>query len=193
MGLKRDAIDGIAGLPRYMASNKAQTVFFALLLAWALAAIIAPLALPHATVDFGADGVVGGSEHAGAIGEMENPAVRLLYQAGDLNCHQIDERSYFLNGNQMPFCARCTAIFIGMPLGMAAFFVLRREFNPLLLLLAFVPIGVDGLTQAFTSYESTNLMRVITGSIAGIAAGYALAYMVREMGAIVRARPRRQP
>ena len=124
---------------------------------------------------------------------MENPAVRFLYQAGDLNCHQIDDRSLFLNGNQMPFCSRCAAIFLGMPLGMLAFFVVRRSLNPLWLLLSFVPIGIDGLTQALTTYESSNAMRIITGGIAGLAAGYALAYLIAEIGTIKAARPLSPP
>jgi uncharacterized membrane protein len=192
MGLKRDAIDGLKGLPGYMASNKVQTVFFSLLLTFALAVMLAPLALPQSSLDLGNEGVVGGSEHAEAISGIGNPAVRLLYQAGDVNCHQLDERSFFLNGNQMPFCARCAAIFLGIPIGMVVFFVLRRQFNPLMLLLAFVPLGIDGLAQALTSYESNNPLRVITGGIAGLAAGYALAYIVKELGTIIGPRPRRR-
>ena len=37
----------------------------------------------------------------------------IIYQSGDALCHQKSERSFFLNENQMPFCARCTAILVG--------------------------------------------------------------------------------
>jgi uncharacterized membrane protein len=182
----------LRALPGYMAVNKVQAAFFIAVAAFALATVLAPLAIPHGTVDLGCCGVVGGDENAGEIAEIENPAVRLLYQAGDVNCHQMDNRSFFLNGNQMPFCARCTAIFVGMPLGMLAFYILRRPLNPLVLILSLVPLGIDGLVQALTSYESSNLVRVLTGSIAGVATGYALAFLIAEVRAIVSSRPRRQ-
>jgi uncharacterized membrane protein len=193
MGLASDLAAGVKSLPRFLWEHKVQTVIFALLLAFALALVLAPLALPAHTVDFGPDGVVGDDEHAAEISEMENPVVRLMYQAGDANCHQIDERSFYLNGNQMPFCSRCTAIFLGLPLGMLAFYIVRRAINPMWLLLSFVPIGIDGLTQAVTSYESNNILRVITGGVAGLAAGYALGFLISEISAIATARSRPPP
>lgn len=39
------------------------------------------------------------------------------------------------------------------------------------LIIALIPLGIDGTFQMFGFWESTNLMRMITGSIAGIAAG----------------------
>ncbi len=44
---------------------------------------------------------------------------RIVYYFGDFNCHQFEERSLTLNGNQMPMCSRCTGIFTGLSIGMA--------------------------------------------------------------------------
>jgi len=179
---------GVKGAPRYMAEHKVQTIFFALLIGFALLTILAPLGIDGHSFDLGNTGVVGNNEHAAQIDTIGNPLIKFVYQLGDVNCHQRDSRSLFVGGNQMPFCARCTAIFAGLPLGMLVFFVFRREINPFFLILAFVPLGVDGVLQAVTSYESNNLLRVSTGILAGLAAGYAVAYIIKEFGTIISSR-----
>lgn len=76
---------------------------------------IAPLTIEPGTV-----------EHLGANANMldysnkwdELPIFhRIIYYFGDFNCHQLEERSLYVNGNQMPMCARCTGIFVGLALG----------------------------------------------------------------------------
>ena len=44
----------------------------------------------------------------------------------------------------------------------------------LMVLLALVPIGLDGTIQLLTDYESTNSRRLVTGLIAGGVTGWAL-------------------
>lgn len=193
VSLKGDAAKGLRALPRYMLEHKAQTLLFALLLILAFVLVFAPLGAPGHDFDLGDFGVVGGNEHAKQFEALGNPIVKLAYQAGDLNCHQRDTRSLFIGVNQMPFCARCTAIFVGMPLGMLVFFVMRREINPIILLMGFVPLALDGGLQLVGVYESVNLFRVITGAIAGITAGYAFAYIIREIGTILTSRKRPRP
>ena len=188
VSLKDDILKGAKGAPRYMAEHKVQTLFFALLLVFALVTVLIPLAIPSHSFDLGNEGKVGVVDNDAKINTIENPVVRFVYQFGDINCHQRDSRSFFVGGNQMPFCVRCTAIFVGLPLGMLAFFVVRREINPFFLILAFVPLGVDGVLQAVTSYESSNLLRVVTGVLAGLAAGYALAFIIKEFGVIFKSR-----
>jgi uncharacterized membrane protein len=43
-------------------------------------------------------------------------APRLLFPAGRFICHQRPERSFFVNGTQMPVCARCTGLYAGAAL-----------------------------------------------------------------------------
>ena len=50
-----------------------------------------------------------------------------VYGFGDLNCHQKHERSWFVNGNQMPVCTRDIGIFAG--LAVAGFLFSRRGVN----------------------------------------------------------------
>lgn len=107
-----------------------------------------------------------------------SPLPKAIYSIGDVECHQIASRSFFLNGNEMPFCSRDLGLFIGLAagFGIAAFF--RYRLNPFLALAGLVPMGIDGGLQLVTSYESNNPLRVTTGIIAGLALAILLAYYV---------------
>jgi uncharacterized membrane protein len=96
---------------------------------------------------------------------------RLLFR---LFCHGIPERCFHVWGVPMPICARCTAIYVGLALAIAAFVVLPRLSERgarLLLVAAVVPLAVDGLTQLARLRESTNGIRSATGLVAGMAFG----------------------
>ena len=123
----------------------------------------------------------------------------IAYAFGDLNCHNLGERSWTINGNQMPVCVRDLGIFAGLMVGGAI--VHRRSLNrwtvtdtALSILpeawqegiyrrrwrhvafygfaaLAVVPIGVDGFTQLLTDYESNPLTRMLTGIPFGVGLG----------------------
>ena len=153
--------------------------------------------------DHGESGKVGHdqSQHGGSFAWAElNPLWALTYGFGDLNCHQKHERSWEINGNQMPVCARDIGIFLGFSIGCLIFGLrgfnrwtvrdtflsvfpddsMRRVYEkdirlPLMLFimgLGLVPMGVDGFTQLLLdSYESTNPLRLITGAGAGLVGG----------------------
>ena len=81
-------------------------------------------------------------------------------------CHQLPERSYFINGYQFPVCARCTGIIIG-ELFSLLFFTLNYSISFKYLLLSMIPMLLDGTIQYKTSYISTNLKRTTTGILFG--------------------------
>ncbi len=102
-------------------------------------------------------------------------------------CHQIPERSFFAHTHQFPLCARCTGMYLGALLSLLFHFFRGRQrgFPPLavllvlgLLFLAFALDGVNSFAQAFlpqlTFYQTTNLLRLITGFGAGICIGAVL-------------------
>lgn len=88
-------------------------------------------------------------------------------------CHQLPERSFFAGKRKFPLCARCTGILAG-GVGTALTLLTAAPLTPPSILIAtllLAPLIVDGTTQLFTRYESTNLRRFITGvlfSIGGI-------------------------
>ena len=48
------------------------------------------------------------------------------------------------------------------------------------IVLGMVPIGVDGVGQLFNFWESTNVIRVITGLMIGIVCGIAIGLIIDE-------------
>lgn len=164
---------------------KANFIVFIILLVWVLALVIAPLTLPKNTLNLENDGRVGTKEFSSKFDSM-NWFARAIYKSGDINCHQLAKRSYFINGNQMPYCARDVGVFFGLAIGtgITAFACIRIKWW--WLVLGLIPIGVDGTTQLLTSYESTNLLRITTGGLAGIIAGIALGFIIFETGNIIK-------
>ena len=105
-------------------------------------------------------------------------------QVGYAFCHRIPERSFFLNGRQLPLCARCTGTFLGAMLGLAVILLRRRgrasHMPPpavLVMLIAFMGLwAFDGLNSYLTFfpgvphlYEPRNWLRMSTGMLNGLA------------------------
>lgn len=135
----------------------------------------------------GLDGLVGIHDSPVDFDDLD-PISRFMYRAGDSQCHQKENRTIILNGNQMPFCARCVAIytFMAIGVGLTVFPRMPRydQMNDLKwywLILALVPIGIDGVGQILGYWESTNLVRFVTGGLCGLVVGIALGFMLREM------------
>ena len=75
-------------------------------------------------------------------------------------------------------CARDTAIFLGLLFAPLIYFLLKSKIKStphiLIAFLFLVPMGLDGVGQLIGLWESTNLIRLITGLIAGAGIGYFL-------------------
>ncbi|MDP6844056.1 MAG: DUF2085 domain-containing protein [Candidatus Thalassarchaeaceae archaeon] len=143
------------------------------------------------------------SAHGGTFAWSElNPYYAFVYAFGDLNCHQKHERSWTINGNQMPVCARDVGIFLGLALG--GWWFSRRGLNrwtirdsfltlfpdsmiaPLYTsdrrlsamfgtgILFCLPVVLDGGIQAISAYESVNPVRILTGIPFGFIIGWYL-------------------
>ncbi len=112
---------------------------------------------------------------------------KMIYYFGDINCHQKYYRSYYINDNQMPVCARDTGMLVGLSFGFfISLFASRgktvkstaikffhgkvRETKKLaaLFLLLFLPSAADGFLQLYSGYESINPLRTATGFLLGV-------------------------
>ena len=87
-------------------------------------------------------------------------------------CHQINERSLIIFGSKLAVCARCTGVYIGLMISTLAYPIIKRiddDHIPQnkILLLATLPIAIDGLTQLFGVRNSINILRVSTGLLFG--------------------------
>ncbi|MCJ7698090.1 MAG: DUF2085 domain-containing protein [Thermoplasmata archaeon] len=160
-------------------------VFFFLFFIWVLLQFLAPLVLPPGSVS-DLSGVVGFSDNDQVIGNMSFPW-NVVYTSGDRLCHQQADRSLFLNGNEMPFCTRCTAIWLGLAIGLGFMVFYTMELNEKFLvaiILSLIPIGVDGIGQLFGFWESINFIRFITGLLAGMVCGVAIGVIIDEVKTI---------
>lgn len=87
-------------------------------------------------------------------------------------------------GYKLPVCARDVALYAALLLGGALYPLVRdikdkSIFPSIFLILAMVPLALDGGIQFASdagfialAYESTNLIRMITGAIAGLGASF---------------------
>ena len=93
-----------------------------------------------------------------------------------LLCHGMENRCLTLLGTPMPVCSRCMAIYGGLLAGVLLFAAISwlrsHPVPPWGMVLALVPLAIDGITQAAGLRESTNELRMLTGLLAG--SGFAI-------------------
>lgn len=183
--------------------SKIVFVLFIISLIWTVSLFLAPASLPSGEVS-GLSGNANRIDYGELWGELPPPQAAVYY-IGDLECHQISERSFYIAGNQMPVCSRDTGIFVFVMIGLLMAMVVRpststsrmfinllpskarpylrgkRRELPFLVIMIFlflIPIALDGGLQFASHYESTNPLRFLTGSMAGWIGGFLLGAMI---------------
>jgi uncharacterized membrane protein len=154
-------------------------IFFFL---WILMQFISPFIIKSNSINE-LSGLTGIYDNSKIYNNFSFPA-NIVYSIGDIFCHQISDRSLYLNGNQMPFCSRCTAIWFGLALGLALMIFYSVKLNDkflLIIILGILPLGIDGFGQLIGLWDSTNLIRVITGLITGVICGVAIGVIIDEI------------
>ncbi len=172
---------------------------------WSASFFIAPFLLVPGTFAF----QVGGANQMDHWNIWEHLWIypQAVYAFGDIQCHQLWYRSMWLNGNQLPMCARMTSLYIFANFGLvAAAFATpatstgqvmlnalpewaRKRLarigveraGALIVILGILPVGIDGTYQLFsefTHYESTNVLRVLTGVPGGFVGGLLIGAML---------------
>ncbi|MCK5259416.1 MAG: DUF2085 domain-containing protein [Thermoplasmatales archaeon] len=160
-------------------------IFFILFLMWSVLQFLAPLSLPRGSID-DLSGLTAVSDNEELFSKLPMPW-NVVYSIGDRLCHQKAERSFFINDNQMPFCSRCTAIWLGLAIGLGFMVFYRIQLNEKFLFVVIgglIPIGIDGVGQLFGLWESTNIVRFITGLLVGIVCGISIVLIIDEVRGI---------
>ncbi|GAB4270732.1 MAG: hypothetical protein Kow0080_15500 [Candidatus Promineifilaceae bacterium] len=120
-------------------------------------------------------------------------------------CHRITERSFAIYGRQLPLCARCTGMYLGVFVAGVVLWLtgkLRHADLPplpaLLVLMGFIGImGIDGVNsyshffpQLPHLYEPRNWLRLLTGMGTGLAMGVMVApALAQTLWAVPRYQP----
>lgn len=101
-------------------------------------------------------------------------------------CHQIATHSFFLDDHQLPLCARCSGIYLAALASLGLMLAIRRKAARLpvgsmitILAVFFGAMVIDGINSTLQNFggnfwDSTNLVRLITGSLAGTAVAFFL-------------------
>lgn len=100
-----------------------------------------------------------------------------IYGAFAIFCHQLPDRSYFIDGHQLAVCARCTGIYAGFALTLLLYPLIRSLRNPLMprpswLLLAALPLAIDFAVNFVGFWQNNHTSRLLTGAILGGAVGF---------------------
>lgn len=95
-----------------------------------------------------------------------------IYRAFGTVCHQLPERSYFINGHKLAVCSRCTGIYAGFALTLLFYPLIRSLRNTATpprswLLLAALPLAIDFSLTFFGIWENTHTSRLLTGALLG--------------------------
>lgn len=110
-----------------------------------------------------------------------------LWAIGYSVCHQIASHSYIVGGVQLPLCARCTGLFLGAWITLTflatrsrkcAFPKAKYRWMLLVILLAYAADGLNSalfeIAPSLSLYPPSNLLRLTTGVLMGIALGVLL-------------------
>lgn len=121
-----------------------------------------------------------------------------VFAAGSVVCHQLPERSFFLDGRQLPVCARCTGLYLSAAAGLAGWLAVKllRGWRPpafaarktsggatarqarwamALLLIAAAPTVVSYLTGVLGVWDGSNAVRAVLAVPLGVVAGAVVA------------------
>jgi uncharacterized membrane protein len=112
---------------------------------------------------------------------------RGIYGAFAVFCHQLPERSYFIDGYQLAVCSRCTGIYAGFAFTLLLYPLIRSLNNPVLprpswLLLAALPLAIDVAVNFVGFWHNTHTSRLLTGAILGGAVVFYVMPGIIELG-----------
>jgi len=133
---------------------------------WCLAIIMAPLLKSHG-------------------GDVGNHAADVLYFGFSRICHQFDSRSIHLFGAKLGVCVRCSSIYLSFLAGLLIVPQVRRGGprsipGSLWLLAGIAPMALDALLNDLGILLSTDVSRIITGSLAGVVLSFFILPLLTE-------------
>ena len=115
---------------------------------------------------------------------MEERWIKWMKIGHYFGCHQMPERSFFINGYQFPVCARCSGVILSLPVSL-----ILMKMRKLTVKCAGLFIGImlaDWTIQFLKIKESTNLRRVVSGFLGGIGIHFYYFKMIRALYQLIK-------
>lgn len=103
--------------------------------------------------------------------------IKLMNFGHRLGCHQMEERSFHFKGYQFPVCARCTGVFVGEIIAIILL-LLGIKISIFVSIALLLIMGLDWFIQYIKLLQSTNIRRLITGTLAGIGLTFIYYYVI---------------
>ncbi len=128
-------------------------------------------------------------------GVSMEPLVSLAHWFGSAVCHQWPAHSYFIDGVELPLCARCTGMYLGAMLTLL-YYAWRRPravglppiWALVVLILFFVLWAGDGVNSFIATipvgtplYPPQNILRLATGALMGITLGTLISMLFNSL------------
>jgi uncharacterized membrane protein len=155
---------------RWLFRSKVLSFLFFLSFAWVLTLFLSPFTIPPGTVS-GLDGYSNRIDHGTVWAEMPVYDQAIYY----FGAAMLISYSTSLSRTFMNLFPKRLRDFVERKIGLKIFAILFIGF-------LFAPLAIDGTVQLMTGYESTNLVRVLTGTPLGFGAGYIIGVMTATLG-----------
>jgi uncharacterized membrane protein len=108
------------------------------------------------------------------------------HDVGSVICHQLPDRSFFVNGWQLPVCARCTGLYLSGAAGLLGWLMVKSAARWRAIALpprtaigsvigAGVPTAISYLCGVSGVWDGSNLTRAVLAVPLGLAAGAVVA------------------
>ena len=118
-------------------------------------------------------------------------AVEFVYAIGGVICHQLPERSFFLGGQALPVCARCTGLYLSGAAGATGWVVwkISRGWGPIavpprpalrLVAVCSIPTALTVATAMAGIWDGSNAVRALLAMPLGAAAGGVVAAVLTK-------------
>jgi uncharacterized membrane protein len=109
-----------------------------------------------------------------------------VYATGSVICHQLPDRSFFMDGRQLPVCARCTGLYLSGAAGVLGWFIWKtaRGWRRLvvspraalaMVIAAGVPTALSYATGVTGVWDGSNITRAFLAVPLGACAGAVVA------------------
>ena len=106
----------------------------------------------------------------------------IIFAFGSFICHQRPERSFFVGGQQLPVCARCTGLYLSGLAGMVGWVAIKgaRRWRPIAIdprraarfvILAAIPTALSLAAGTLGVWDGVNVTRALLAVPLGAAAG----------------------